>query len=639
MATGITQGLNVHRIQDIHNLQAQANRRYITQSIGNNALKINWVSDGSMFAETAISGLTIGDEYLVLIRVIEIVSTKFRIKINSQPNNNASNVAEIGYGLGARELRFTATATTMYLAIGDESGESIMYSIIDNTSINILGVEGITNTDFEVDTSGWYAQNSNALLTTYVYTEQLPSTNNPYLKTVTIPPYDSTNATHMLLTPATWNETNLNTAGVYYFYLEPGVYAGRPNLTTSGTISQRRYITINDANSGVHPAAVASANRAMIAVKFLSSYWTVSRVAGTANEAFMINGEKGSFCFNDGGTNACDSNIVDQCYEENGFVFASLQHNANNCTIQKCYWNGSHSNFFTYDDAYIMLGATWSPSNINTMNFHLLDNDAKNYKLIKLHDDDGTPTNIRNFEGYIAYGNNNWYDADVYCDSDGTPNPNGIYSFAETGWGGIKQGSTNPANRILLEDNWLSGSKPTYPSAPAYLSSPYPGFTLVYLGSKYVDLVKNFIYDCPSGLGITSNTGSLEAEDITATGNIIVGCGGSPTNATSMRLQACKNVTMDNNLVKDAVYDASVVQYAGTYGGNSFSNNTIINQDLPLNWDGSQCAGLTGGDTTVYLTSSQGATNYPYDYTRTLSRYSGSPFTIVLQNVLTLPQV
>ncbi len=142
---------------------------------GDYGMKISYYGADEMFAETELTGLTVDETYTVTLYVKEATTNAFRVRINTLANNNSSMVEEITYGLGDRVFTFTATSTTMYLAIGDDVASATIYSIVDNIEVLVGGSNAVVNGTFENgNTTGWYAQNDNAELTIHEYSSDVP---------------------------------------------------------------------------------------------------------------------------------------------------------------------------------------------------------------------------------------------------------------------------------------------------------------------------------------------------------------------------------------------------------------------------------------------------------------------------------
>ena len=243
-------------------LQEWANNNLIVVGQGDYAMKVAHSGSATMFAETEITGFTIGNEYTLSTDTIDVFSNIYRTKINALPNDNASMVAELGYGTGIRNLLFTATAETMYIAIGDENAGSQTYTIVDNVSLKIDGVEAVSNGTFEGNnTTGWYAQGGNAILSIYEYDPVIEPPvpgDNPYLVPINVPIYDSGNPAHVRVpTDEPYTDATFNNASFTSFYMEPGFTSTTAiNLTRSGSESARRYISLHVDND-LHPAQMS----------------------------------------------------------------------------------------------------------------------------------------------------------------------------------------------------------------------------------------------------------------------------------------------------------------------------------------------------------------------------------------------
>ncbi len=95
-----------------------------TLEVVDGALRISYGTTANQFAEYRLSGLVVGARYRLKLRVVAAVTNHMAIRINKEANDHSSVVEEWGYGHGPREFEFIATASTMYLAIGDDVGSA-----------------------------------------------------------------------------------------------------------------------------------------------------------------------------------------------------------------------------------------------------------------------------------------------------------------------------------------------------------------------------------------------------------------------------------------------------------------------------------------------------------------------------------
>lgn len=456
---------------------------------------------------------------------------------------------------------------------------------------------------------------------------------NPYLEPVNIPAYDSSNSEHCLIPDdGPWSAATLNNAACTHFYVSPGHYPGRPELTTSGTSLKRRTISPYGMSED-HPAKVSDSLQVKVALLFSgASYWTVHKLSSN-QEVYHDVGEEGTIALGDFSTN----NVIDSLYAKDGFIFAGFGEEANSNTIQNCYCDGVHPNMLALDVSFVFIGRRWPSHDWSCKDNKIINNEFRNFTALRLTSAPDS-THQKNFEGTIVDSNTLWYDGEVYCDADGNQDPSGDYSFAETRGSVTKEASHNPNNPVIFSNNILWGSRPTYPNAPSYLSSPAPGFTVTYIKSKHVRYYGNVIDDCNSGIQITSNTGGLEAEDIDASYNIMNNTGwpgqGSQTLSASIRHQSCKDSTTSYNRVRNPRDVWARFWNIGPgegFGGNYHGYNTVISMIEPAYVHGTEPDGY---DTNVYLGTADGIVQYPNDYVIIYQKFTSDPQTRTIPNVL-----
>lgn len=460
---------------------------------------------------------------------------------------------------------------------------------------------------------------------------------NPYLEPVNIPDYvDTGDSTDGLITVANgrFNSTYLNRADINNFYIEPGDYSsqGRVTLTESGTEAIPRTLSLHD-GANTHPASLSEAENANIALEFIGSYWTVTRVSAY-RRMYTDTYDGGIFLFQ----RFCSNNILDRVYTVDGGYMTRFKHQANYNTVQRCYTDTPSDNLFPLDVSQHMLVDWYSGMMIEGTKFIL--NESRNFKFFKLHDSEGTPGEDEPaYNGTIIDSNITWFDSDTYADKDGTPNPNGKYSMSEQGFGGFKKGSIDINNPVIFSNNIGWGGQPTHDDPSGVLSSGAPGMLVCYLGTKYVNLYGNMQIGTSNGINVADrydeeygNTG------ITITENILYQLGKtdetSETHTGSARLSQAYQLNYHDNLIKEPRGAYARVEW--NFAGCKFENNTIVDMDLPIYYANNNYPvyGLDPDDLNTYLTGAQADAIYTEDYTFTYLKYTTSPQQTTIPKVL-----
>jgi len=463
---------------------------------------------------------------------------------------------------------------------------------------------------------------------------------NEYLEPVEIPNFDPNDPTHCIIPDdVPWSADTLNSEICEHFYVRPGTYSGKPVITRSGSEDARRTISPYD-GSTLHPGKLADEDRTKIALRFEdASWWVVSRMS--SNQAlYMEWGNRGTIEIWRGSNNI----IIDSMYFGPGGQAVAIRRNCHDNTVQRCFMDGVNPAMLTSDLSFIQLEDSIEEGQVaRTLNTKIILNEFHNFKALRLQCHWPEQIGYKDFSGTIVDSNVVWFDGDVLCDADGTPNPNGDFAFAETGFGGVKSAAEDPNNPVIYSNNVLMGARQLYPNAPSTLSSPASGFTVTYFNSNNIIYRRNVVIDCPGGIALTSNHGGVEVRNGLVEDNIFYGCGfnhysGSAHNArcTSMRMQATSGTIFRHNVVKDPITNWATVGY--NRSDSYFGENTVINMDDPIVDDGPDLPGLSPEDTNIYLRSSEGDAEFPYDYVVHYYKYTNAPQTSVVPHVLRTPQ-
>ncbi len=624
---------DVFSIETARALQTWAQNNLITIPDGDYGMKVSYLADGEMFAETEITGLSIGVSTILRLDIKEITANQFRVYINADANDNTSSIAELGWGTGVRTLEFIPTAEIMYLAIGDNSGVIDTYSIVDNVTVT---PGTIANGTFEDGTTtGWYAQNGNATIEAYEYNAEPPIVNNQYIKNISIPLYvDTGDDTDGLITEANgrWNSTYLNRTDIANFYVEYGDYIpkGRIVITKSGTATIPRTISFHNGND-LHPGMIDESLLANVAFELdNASYWVFDRLA-SMNCNFLGDITNGaSMQLSPGSSN----NIINRAYFHNHTLAISIRRNCNDNTVQNSYLNSVREDAEALDNSNIMLTDGRNGTQ-HIRDTHIVNNEARNFKLVKLHDSEGSANDIY-FNNTVVDSNIEHYDSEIYSDSDGTPNPTGNFCLVETGTG-VKSGSDVANEPVIYSNNIKWGGKATA-KIPG-LSSPGAGGIMVYMGVRYFHGYGNMYFGIDSGITLADKydqeRGSWDAEVYE---NILYQIGArTPQTAegASLSCSMAEDMNVHNNLVKeprDTDYWAKV-KY--NFENNYFGMNDVVDATTGLEYSGNHfVVDGVDPDTNVYMTGAQSDAIYTKDYTFTYMKFTNSPQQTTIPKVL-----
>ncbi len=589
----------------------------------------NTIQDMPAFAELAITGLPVGELVCLNLKLSMDSTNQFKIMLNTASHSHSSPWYEEGWknGEGYRSILFKAPQETMYLAIGDSNAITSLSVVVDNVELLSNGIDLIPDGNFEIGISEWTSFLSDANIEHYEYNP--PIADNPYLEPVDIPVYDAGNSKHCRIpTDAPWNATTLNSSTWEHFYIESGIYSGRPEVTRSGTSGERRTISpYTDVDT--HPGKLADLDRVKMALKINANYWTIDKMSSNQTIYHDWTDGRGIICFYRGAS----YNIISDMYFGEGGVCVGILRTANNNTIQRSYfdgwteWGADLPFIELYDDRV-------NSEIVATMNNKIILNEGRNNKVVRLQckaDELGS----KDYQGTIVDNNIMWYDEESFCDSNGNQNDLGDYSLTEADFGDMKSGSEEFGNPVIYTNNAMWGAKPSDPTAPN-LGGTSPGFAYTYYSCKNIQMRNNIVIDCSSAYTGTSNTGNPECWDILWENNIAVRCGYDPSggndSCTSLRFQHMTDSDFSNNLIKDPIN-----HWANVSNGNS---NSIIGHNDIVNVaeDAIYTSPVDEWETNNFLSTEDGNSLYPYDYTINYMKYTATPQTKVVSNVLKTPQ-
>jgi len=449
--------------------------------------------------------------------------------------------------------------------------------------------------------------------------------NNPYLEPVEIPEYDPNDPSHCLIPDDyEWSEATLNSEACRHFYVRPGDYlnVGAVNITVSGTADERRTISLYNGNDK-HPGKLDRSELAQFQLFFdNASYWTVDR------QAQLSGGRAVVLC------NGSSHDVVNRMYTSGIGTSVFICHESNANTIQQCRFEDMSLQARKHDVMCILMqhNPSGSPRDyVEIKDTKIIENEivnqndglhvARNYS-----QSDPDVKQTGNMEGTIIDGNKIWVTPDIYVDTDGTPNPDGVRMYAENALD-IKIGSSNPNKPMVISNNVFWGYR------PACTTDSYLGSNGIALGTHFgVDnilVTGNVIFDSYGGFGSGDRRDAPYAlQTSVVRDNLFVDC------SNHRRLQ----------------YTAICI-YADN--GSHFTNNTIIRgENAPImarhNTEATMSQHNIFIDTppqevtapgtyepnTSYTAQEAEAAGYTRDFVFQYDLYSNDPKTMTLEKVL-----
>jgi len=326
-----------------------------------------------------------------------------------------------------------------------------------------------------------------------------------YEEKVVIPRYNPNDPTHVLITPSNgkWNRYVLNDPNKKHFYVKPGTYHTRINLTRSGTKNSRRTLSLYNGNNK-HPASLPISQVADVRLWFEGAdYWIIDRLSNindTTEPSFKL-------------YNSATHNILNQLHIKDYYYGIIIEPYSHYNSIQNSYLDNMTHEGRLSDNVGI---AIHNKKNANavTVGTKIINNDIRNAN-------DGIQTVVSSkfayekvsCEGTIIDSNRIWMDGDVYTNGDYSTNgysQNGKYQIGEQAID-LKAGSTNSLNPVIITNNILWGYHKTDPTIVGSLSK-LEGTAFIFTnGITNVKIDSNIIFDSQRGLQI-ANAGTKDIE-------------------------------------------------------------------------------------------------------------------------------
>jgi len=400
-----------------------------------------------------------------------------------------------------------------------------------------------------------------------------------YEEKVEIPKYDPNDLTHVLITTENkkWNNSVLNDPDYKHFYIEPGKYSAKVNLTASGTENERRTLSLYNGNN-LHPASLPDSQVADIVFRLTgASYWTVDRIV---NKNSILSSEA------IGLRNNSSYNIFNRIHIDNFnnglYIFGGGDGNV----IQ----NSRFSNMRLNAPDGVAVGLTWG-SNKETLyaikNTKIINNEFYNcsdsIQLVRRNrPSDGTLQDV-NYEGTVIDSNVMYIDSKIYTNGKGVLDSNGFYALAENALD-IKVGSNSSNRPVLITNNRMWGYRMSDNLAGG-TRSDHGAAIVVHFGAQNLKIDSNIIFDSAQGIVVGAKDRfnySLENSEIT--NNIIYSTGAYAETGDSygaVMLWEVSSVKFKQNTIVNARVRS--MWGKGTIFDLSFVDNVIINSASPYN--------------------------------------------------------
>ena len=391
-----------------------------------------------------------------------------------------------------------------------------------------------------------------------------------YEERVIIPKYNPNDPTHVLITPnnGKWNRYVLNDPNNKHFYVKPGKYHTRVNLTASGTKKSRRTMSLYNGNN-IHPASLPLHQVADIRLNLMGAdYWILDRLSNINDT------KRPSFFLHNGATN----NIINRLYVKDYYDAIIITNLSHNNTIQNSYFDHMTHEGRKNDNVAI---AVYSDKHVKgrIFNTHIVNNDIRNAN-------DGIQLVIRSvgddndYQGTVIDNNNIWFDGDAYTNGDYAVNgynQKGQYMVGENAID-LKAGSYNPANPIKITNNRMWGYLQRDETVGGSFSTGQGKIISVHYGVRNVKFNSNILFNSQVAFAVG------EAIDWEVKNNIIANMNTiNPLDSTTYAAYFYKSqsVKIENNIFKNIPQSSTSGGYLFRFDAktknSTFRKNMIIN--------------------------------------------------------------
>ncbi len=320
--------------------------------------------------------------------------------------------------------------------------------------------------------------------------------NTPYEEKVVIPTYDPSNPEHLLITPSNgnWRSDVLNNPVYQHFYIKPGRYHTKINLTASGTKNSRRTLSLYNKNN-LHPAALPDSQVADVRLYFKgASYWTLDRMA-VLNTALSY-----ALKFYEKATH----NIINRLHIKHYIYGIVINPFCHHNTIQNSYMNHMTHAGRMSDDVAIALASS-NVVGTRTQGTKIINNDIRNANDgIQLVVSAALRANEVAYPGTVIDSNRIWMDGEVYTKGNYAAEgyeSNGEYMIGENALD-LKTGSDDPTQPVVITNNIMWGYQRVDTTANSSYSGGSGQAIVVHYGVYHTKINNNIVTHSQRALGI-----------------------------------------------------------------------------------------------------------------------------------------
>ncbi len=468
-----------------------------------------------------------------------------------------------------------------------------------------------------------------------------PTSDSIYLEEVDIPEYDPNDPTHVLITPenGNWTSSVLNDPDYKHFYIEPGKYIAKMNLTASGTENERRTLSLYNGND-IHPAALPDGQVADVRFYFNgASYWMIDR---------MVNKNSISSSEAIGLRNSSSNNIFNRIYIRNFNNGLYIYGGGDGNVIQ----NSRFANMSLNAPDGVALGLTWGKNketSYTIKNTRIVNNEFYNcsdsIQLVRRNRPSDNALQDVNYEGTIIDNNIMYIDNKIYTNGYGKLDPNGFYALAENAID-IKSASNNQNNPVLVTNNKMWGYRMS-DNLPSGARSDHGSAIVIHFGTQNVKINNNIIFDSAQGIVAgAKNRFDYSLGNSEIINNIFYNVGAfskTGDNYGAIMLWSASNVQFKQNTIVNARVKS--MWGKATVFDVSFVENVIIDSAEPYNetpsknrfdynhyYNASSSGYASGVNDVVFATATEAKMG---DYRFTYDKFTANPKQKTLKGIIT----
>jgi len=439
----------------------------------------------------------------------------------------------------------------------DTTQEGSFYTVNETTPTKTTAIMAIqkTNSTSILDTNSTYV--------------------SPYLEQINIPEYNSSDPSHVLITPTNgnWSKEVLNDPNKKHFYITPGVYHDLIRLETSGTADERRTISLYNGND-IHPAALDFSEIADIRLWLKNcKYWTLDRLANIDDNAISFRIYK-----------EASHNILNKLYIKNFYSGVIIKNKCNFNTVQNSFLDGMSLAGILHDNVGLSISGHTEPTRIEGTKF--INNDIRNtndgIQLVRAEN----KVDLQ-FPGTILDSNHIWMDGNIYTNGDYNVsgfNFNGKYMIGENAID-IKVGSDIPKKPLIISNNIMWGYQQSDSTIGGTASVGSGTAFVAHFGVDNTKFINNIIFNSQKAFTIGGRVPAIDfsARNWTIENNIFYNINKiNPLDdkTYAMYINNSNNMKVIGNTYKDIYLNSKgkgyLILYINTINS-TFSKESIIN--------------------------------------------------------------